>query len=67
MRPAEPERRAWLRPLRLAVRFGLPIVGLLILGHAIVISIGGYIEKGQFALGILFLSLGFTARLIPKR
>ncbi len=56
----------WLRILRLAIRFGLPLAGLAMIGHAVVISVGGDIERWQFALGALMVASSFAARLIPR-
>ncbi|MDR7036958.1 MULTISPECIES: hypothetical protein [Methylobacterium] len=57
----------WRTPLRLSLRFGLPIVGIVVIGRAIVASIGGAIERSHFALGILLIALGFAARLVRGR
>ena len=57
----------WLRGLRLAIRFGLPLAGLVVFGHAVVISVGGDIERWQFALGALLIASSFAARLVPRR
>ena len=54
-----------LRALRLALQFGFPLAGVLVIGHAVVISIGGDIERWQFALGVLLILLGFSANLVP--
>ena len=56
----------WLIALRMLLRFGLPLLGLLVIGRAIVLSIGGEISRAQFALGVLLLAAGFSARLVPK-
>ena len=56
----------WLTGLRMALRFGLPLLGILVVGRAIVLSIGGEISKAQFALGVLLMASGFSARLVPK-
>ncbi|WP_375462723.1 hypothetical protein [uncultured Methylobacterium sp.] len=61
-RPAAP----LLTALRLLLRYGLPLLGLLLIGRAVVVSIGGEIEKGQFALGVLLMALSVSARLVPK-
>ncbi|AWN36853.1 hypothetical protein [Methylobacterium radiodurans] len=58
--------RSWLRALRLAIRFGFPLAGLAVIGHAVVISVGGDIERWQFALGALLIALSFAARLVPR-
>ena len=54
-----------LRALRGALQFGFPLARLIVIGHAVIISIGGDIERWQFALGVLLILLGFSARLIP--
>ncbi|GEP06996.1 hypothetical protein [Methylobacterium oxalidis] len=59
--------RTWRTPLRLAIRFGLPLVGVFVIGRAVAASIGGNIERGQFALGILLIALGFASRLVSGR
>ena len=56
----------WLTVLRMALRFGLPLLGILVVGRAIVLSIGGEISRAQFALGVLLMAAGFSARLVPK-
>ncbi|AWN42052.1 hypothetical protein [Methylobacterium durans] len=63
----DPAGMTWRTPLRLAIRFGLPIVGIVIVGRAIVASIGGAIERGHFALGILLITLGFASRIVRGR
>jgi hypothetical protein len=57
---------ARLRALRLAIRFGLPLAGLVMIGHAVVISVGGDIERWQFALGLGLIAGSFAARLVPR-
>ncbi len=57
---------AMLPTLRMLLRFGLPLVGIVVVGRAIVLSIGGEISKAQFALGVLLMLAGFSARLVPK-
>ena len=52
--------------LRRLLRYGLPLLGILVVGRAIVLSIGGEISKAQFALGVLLMAAGFSARLVPK-
>ena len=59
--------RTWRTPLRLAIRFGLPLVGAFVIGRAVVASIGGNIERGHFALGILLIALGFASRIVSGR
>ena len=57
----------WLRILRLTIQFGFPLAGLVVIGHAVVISIGGDIERWQFALGAVLVAVSFAARLVPRR
>lgn len=64
---ARPSPAGWRKPLRLALRFGFPLVGIVVIARAIVISIGGYIEPAQFALGLVLILMTLTARLVPKR
>lgn len=56
----------WLTALRMLLRYGLPLAGIVVVGRAIVLSIGGEISKAQFALGVLLMVAGFSARLVPK-
>ena len=60
-------RSTALAILRGLLRFGPPAIGLILIGHAIVISIGGDIERWQFALGVLLLLAGFASKLVPER
>lgn len=65
---AQAARRSGVRPiLRTLLRFGPPLIGLLVIGRAVVISIGGDIERWQFALGVLLLLAGFASKLVPER
>ncbi|MCJ2053590.1 hypothetical protein [Methylobacterium sp. J-070] len=50
----------------MALRFGMPVIGLAIFGDAIVRSVGGDIEHGRFALGVLLMLAGFTSKLVPR-
>ncbi|WP_336486676.1 hypothetical protein [Methylobacterium nigriterrae] len=59
--------RTWRTPLRLALRFGLPLVGIAVAGGAVVDSIGGDISRARFALAILLVALSVSARLVPGR
>jgi hypothetical protein len=52
--------------LKMALRFGLPLIGLAVFGHAVLRSVGGDIEHWQFALGILLILGGFTSKLVPR-
>ncbi|GJE46521.1 hypothetical protein [Methylobacterium soli] len=65
--PAGARPRTWRTPLRLVLRFGPPILGIVVIGSAIVASIGGEISHARFALGIILIALGFSARLVPGR
>ncbi len=49
-----------------ALRYGLPLTGLVVIGHAVLISIGGDIEHWEFALGALLIALGFGAGMIAQ-
>ena len=60
-------RSTSLAILRALMRFGPPLIGLIVIGRAIVISIGGDIERWQFALGVLLLLAGFASKLVPER
>ncbi len=53
--------------LRTLLRFGPPLIGLSVIGRAIVISVGGDIEPWLFALGVLLLLVGFVSKLVPER
>jgi hypothetical protein len=52
--------------LKMALRFGLPLIGLAVFGYAVLRSVGGDIEHWQFALGILLILGGFTSKLVPR-
>ena len=54
-----------LRALRLILQFGFPLAGLLVIGHAVILSIGGDIERWLFGVGVGLVLLGFSARLVP--
>ncbi|WP_267358529.1 MULTISPECIES: hypothetical protein [unclassified Methylobacterium] len=62
----ETPRAVILTTAKLGLRFGLPLLGLLVFGHAILISVGGDIERWQFALGVLLIVAGFTSKLVPR-
>ena len=51
---------------RALLRFGPPLAGPLVLGHAVVISVGG-IGRRRFALGVPRPLAGFAATLVPER
>jgi hypothetical protein len=55
-----------LRSAKMALRFGLPMIGLIIFGDAILRSVGGDIEHWLFGLGLLFILAGFTSKLVPR-
>ena len=57
----------WRTAMRMLLRYGLPLAGIVVVMRAFVLSIGGEIEKGQFALGAVLMALSFSARLVPKR
>ena len=58
---------AGLTILRALLRFGPPVIGLIVGGRAGAISIGGDIERWEFALGILLILAGFASKLVPER
>lgn len=62
-RPARP----WARVLRLFIKAGLPIAGVMVLGHGCVRAIGGDIRHGEFVLGFVLILLSFASKLAPKR
>lgn len=62
-----PPARPWLRVLRILIKAGFPVAGVLVLGHACVIAIGGNIRRGEFALGFVLILLSFASKLVPKR
>lgn len=65
---ARAARRSGVRLiLRTLLRFGPPLIGLFVIGRAVVISIGGDIERWQFAVGVLLLLAGFVSKLVPER
>ncbi|WP_407530769.1 hypothetical protein [Methylobacterium oryzisoli] len=57
----------WRTPLRMALRFGLPLIGMVVFGDAVVRSIGGDISHVRFTLGVVLMALSFSARLVPGR
>jgi hypothetical protein len=66
MTQAGARRSTLLVTVKMALRFGLPLIGLMVFGRAIVLSIGGDIEHGQFALGVLLILAGFISKLVPR-
>ena len=66
MEAAGGSRAIVLTSVRLAIRFGLPLIGLIVFGTAVVRSVGGDIAHWQFALGVLLILAGFTAKLVPR-
>lgn len=66
MARTEAPRGGILTAAKMVLRFGLPLIGLLVFGHAILISVGGDIEHWQFALGVLLILAGFTSKLVPR-
>lgn len=59
-------RATALTSVKMVLRFGLPLAGLVMFGDAILRSVGGDIEHWQFALGILLILAGFTSKLVPR-
>lgn len=57
----------WRTPMRLLLRFGLPLAGFVVIGYWTVASIGGNISKPGFALGVLLILSGFSSRLVAGR
>lgn len=62
-----PGPRTWRTPLRQVLCFGLPLAGIVVIGRAMVASIGGRIEPAQFALGLLLVVLSVSARPVRGR
>lgn len=57
----------WRTPVRAALRFGLPFLGVAVILHYVVASIGGNISHAGFAAGILLIVASFSARLVTGR
>ncbi len=57
---------SWRRVLRLGLTIVPPLVGLLLIGQAVVASIGGDIRRWEFALGAVCLCLTAAGRLVPE-
>jgi hypothetical protein len=66
MTQARATRSTLLLTLKMALRFGLPLIGLTVFGHAVLLSVGGDIEHWQFALGVLLILAGFVSKLVPR-
>lgn len=66
---ARPEdaRAAAFTTWRFVLRFGPPLAGLLVIGHAAVISIGGDIEPRRHAFGVLPILGSLAGKLAPER
>ncbi|MGH1569344.1 hypothetical protein ACRAWG_00135 [Methylobacterium sp. P31] len=60
-------RSTTLTVLKMVLRFGLPLLGVAVFGHAVLLSVGGDIEHWQFALGILLILGGFISKLVPRQ
>ena len=58
--------RSWRRVLRLVLTVVPPLVGVVLIGQAVVASIGGDIRRWQFVLGAVCLCLTFAGRLVPE-
>ncbi|TGE02348.1 hypothetical protein [Methylobacterium nonmethylotrophicum] len=56
----------WRRILRLVLTVVPPLVGVVLIGQAVVVSIGGDIRRWQFVLGAICLCLTFAGRLVPE-
>lgn len=56
----------WRRSLRLALTVVPPLVGVFLIGQAVVASIGGDIRRWEFVLGAVCLCLTFAGRLVPE-
>ncbi|AIQ91312.1 MULTISPECIES: hypothetical protein [Methylobacterium] len=52
--------------VKMALRFGLPLIGVVVFGRAIVLSVGGDIERWQFGLGVLLILAGFISKVVPR-
>ncbi|WP_288588073.1 hypothetical protein [uncultured Methylobacterium sp.] len=55
----------WRRVLRLLLTVVPPLVGIVLIGQAVVASIGGDIRRWEFILGAACLCLTFAGRLVP--
>ena len=60
-------RTTWRTPVRIALQAAFPIAGILVVGHALLASIGGNIRPAEFVLGIVLIALTFSARLVQGR
>ena len=66
MARADASRSTLLLLVKMSLRFGLPLIGLLVFGRAVLLSVGGDIEHGLFALGVLLILAGFTSKFVPR-
>ena len=57
----------WRTPLRVLLRFGLPLAGVALILRCFVLSIGGDISRIGFACGVLLILASVSARLVPGR
>jgi hypothetical protein len=57
---------SWRRALRTALTVVPPLVGVFLIGQAVVASIGGDIRRWEFVLGAVCLCLTFAGRLVPE-
>jgi hypothetical protein len=62
-----PAPLTWRTPLRLALRFGPPLAGIVVLAAAGVAAIGGDIRPLRFALGLGLILLGLAGGLVKGR
>lgn len=67
MARTETGRSMILTVVALVLRFGPPGIGLFVIGRAIVLSVGGDIERWDFVLGALLILAGFASKLVPRR
>ncbi|AWB19553.1 hypothetical protein DA075_00215 [Methylobacterium currus] len=56
----------WRRVLRLTLTVVPPLIGVVLIGQAVVASIGGDIRRWEFALGAACLCLTVAGRLVPE-
>ncbi|GJD52936.1 hypothetical protein OPKNFCMD_5704 [Methylobacterium crusticola] len=65
MAPPSRGRATWRTPVRRVLTYGPPLVGIVLVGQAVVASIGGDIRPWEFALGAACMALAFAGRLVP--
>jgi hypothetical protein len=57
----------WRTALRTVLTLGPPVVGVVLIGQAVVVSIGGDIRRWEFALGAALIVIGFAGRYVTSR